>query len=109
MDNQIQKHLTPTFLLKWMVPGAIIGLVIISVFVFTADNPDPAWGKFWRIRPLIITPLAAAFGFLAFSLKDIIRPEGNLYKAVVYMASLVIFVIALWLGIVLGLDGTLWN
>ena len=75
----------------------------------SADNPDPAWGKFWRVRPLIITPLAAAFGFLAFSLKDIIRPEGNLYKAVVYMASLVIFVIALWLGIVLGLDGTLWN
>ena len=105
----INKRFTPKYFLKRMLPGAMIGLVVISLFVFTVDSPDPGWGKFWRIRPLIITPLAAAFGFLAFSLKDFIHPQGNTYKAIVFLASLAIFVFVLWMGVVLGLDGTLWD
>lgn len=96
-------------LFERMLLGAIIGLVIISFFVFTVDEPDPEWGKFWKIRPLIVTPLAGAFGILSFYLKDFIRFNNKLLNFLMVMVSLFVFLIALWLGIVLGLDGTLWN
>ena len=92
-----------------MLVGALIGLVVISFFIFPLDDPDPAWGKWWRVRPLIITPLAAAFGILIFYLKEFIRPKGRLMTVLVFLVSVIGFVVALWLGIVLGLDGTLWN
>jgi hypothetical protein len=92
-----------------MLTGAIIGLFIISFFVLSVDDPDPDWGKYWMIRPLVITPLAAAFGMLSFFLKDFIHPRGKFLTILVFSLSLVVFVIALWLGFVLGLDGTLWD
>jgi hypothetical protein len=58
---------------------------------------------------LIITPLAGAVGILSFYLKDFIRPQSNLMTALVFVFSLLAFIVALWMGIVLGLDGTLWN
>ncbi|MBC2839818.1 potassium transporter KefB [Robiginitalea sp. SC105] len=94
---------------KRMSLGALIGLALISLLIFSVDHPDPAWGPYWRIRPLVITPLAAAFGMLSFYLRDIVRPQSDLKRGLVFLASLLGFVISLWLGTVLGLDGTLWN
>lgn len=95
--------------LKRMMLGAAIGLVLISFFIFSVDNPNPEWGKYWRIKPLIITPLVAAFGFLSFYLKEYINPKTDAGKIVVFFISTLVFLVALWLGTVLGLDGTLWN
>jgi hypothetical protein len=92
-----------------MLLGAAIGFAIISVFVFSVDNPNPDWGKFWRIRPLIITPLAGAFGILSFYLTNLIRPQGQFMTVLIYTFSTIAFIIALWLGTVLGLAGTLWD
>jgi hypothetical protein len=92
-----------------MLIGAAIGLAIISLFIFQIDDPNPEWGKCWRVKPLIITPLVAAFGFLSFYLKHYINPKTDSGKIVVFLISTFVFVVALWLGIVLGLDGTLWN
>lgn len=92
-----------------MITGTIIGLAVISLFVFSVNDPDPDWGNNWRIRPLIVTPLVAAFGFLSFYLKEYIHPKSDWGKITVFLISAVAFVVALWLGTVLGLDGTLWN
>lgn len=89
--------------------GALIGLGFISLFVFDVKNPDPSWGPNWQIRPLIITPLFGAFGMLFFYLQDIFKPKGELAATFIIAGEIVLFAIALWLGIVLGLDGTLWN
>lgn len=97
-----------TILQRFLV-GYVIGLLIISLFIFTVDNPDPTWGKYWRIRPLIITPIAVGLGMFAFFLKDVLPPPNKWILALIYVMSTLMFVIALWLGIVLGLDGTLWN
>ena len=106
---QFVRQIPPASLLVRMLTGALIGLVLISSFAFSVDNPDPAWGPFWRVRPLIITPLAGAFGILSFYLKDFARPQGTVMTILVYAFSALIFLVALWMGIVLGLDGTLWN
>lgn len=94
---------------KRMLLGASIGLAIISLFVFSVDDPNPEWGANWRIRPLVITPLAAALGMLAFYLKDLVRLQSDVMRLLVFLLSLFGFLVALWLGTVLGLDGTLWD
>ena len=96
-------------IIKRMQIGWFVGLLLISSFIFRVDNPDPAWGRFWMIRPLVVTPLVAAFGFLSFFLRDYIRPQSDAGRIAVFIISLLAFVVALWLGTILGLDGTLWN
>lgn len=92
-----------------MLVGATLGLGIISLFVFGVDHPHPSWPDNWRVRPLIITPIAAAFGMLSFLLSEIIGVKKDWGKILVFLISLIIFLLCLWLGTVLGLAGTLWN
>lgn len=92
-----------------MLLGAAIGLGIISFFVFSVGQSNPEWGEFWRVRPLIITPLAGAFGILAFYLKNIFRTKSRAWTVVLNILSTLAFLFALWLGTILGLSGTLWD
>jgi hypothetical protein len=96
-------------LTKRMAVGAGIGLVLITLFLFTAGTPDPSWPRFWRIQPLIIVPLAGAMGglcnYFLVHHYNLIR----LNKTFAIILSVLIFVIGLWMGIVLGLDGTYWD
>lgn len=96
-------------LIRKAIFGALIGLAIISFFVFTTDHPKPEWGKFWMIRPLIITPLAGAFGGFILYSPEFLNFKSKWKKAGITVLSVICFIISLWLGIVLGLDGTLWN
>lgn len=92
-----------------MFLGALIGFLIISFFVFGVDNPSPSWPVNWRIRPLIITPIAGAFGILSFYLSDILGTKNELVRVFLIFISSILFLISLWLGTVLGLVGTMWN
>lgn len=92
-----------------MMLGAGIALAVISLFVFGADNTPAEWGKFWMIRPLIITPLAGATGGAFYHFMDRLRAKGEINGAVAIILSLLVYIIGLWLGIVLGLDGTMWD
>ena len=103
------KQISIKSLILRMLIGACIGLLIIFLFLINVDNPKPEWGTYWRIKPLIITPLVSAIGFLSFFFKEYLNPESYLSKLFVFIISLIAFIISLWMGIVLGLDGTLWN
>ena len=92
-----------------MMIGAGIALAVISLFVFGVDNARPEWGPLWMIRPLIVTPLAGATGGAFYFFMDRMRAKGQINGFVVIILSVIVYVIGLWLGIVLGLDGTLWN
>lgn len=95
-------------LVKPMLIGAAIAFLAISFFVFGIDHPDPAWGKYWRVRPLIITPLAGAMGGAFYAFMDYQCSRG-FNRTLAVLMSIVVYFIGLWLGIVLGLDGTMWN
>jgi len=101
--------ISAVFIFKRALIGALIGFGIISLFVFTVTNPNPEWGENWKVRPLIVTPLATALATLSFLLKNLFEPKRKWVKALVVLISTVGFAIGLWLGVVLGLDGTLWN
>jgi hypothetical protein len=89
--------------------GAVIGMAIICYFVFNVDHPDPAWGEYWRVRPLIVEPLAGAMGGVLIYLVNHLRTQNKMLIAFATIASYLGFVIAIWMGIVAGLHGTMWN
>ncbi len=98
----------PVSLVKPILVGAGIALLVISFFVFGVDEANPAWGKFWMIRPLIITPLAGAMGGAFYSFMYYQSSRG-FNRTLAIISSLVVYFIGLWLGTVLGLAGTMWN
>ena len=89
--------------------GYILGLGVISLFISGIDHPKPEWGQHWMIRPLIITPLVSAAGALALLLPDFLKIITPWKRLLALFAGLILFMITLWLGIIVGLDGTLWN
>lgn len=61
------------------------------------------------IKPLIIVPLAGAIGGIFYYVMDHLRYNGGWKLILANILSLIAYSIGLWLGIVLGLDGTFWN
>jgi hypothetical protein len=108
-QNTFAQHTKQVSIVKPILVGAAIGLILISTFVFRVDNPKPEWGKLWMIRPLIITPMAGALGGLVFYFMNYLSSRGSINKFLAILLSLIVFIIGLWMGIVVGLDGTLWD
>jgi hypothetical protein len=95
---------------KRMLWGAWIGLVVIAVFLIPSNNPTPPeWGSFWMIRPLIVVPFAGAMGGLCNYYILTFHQLVGLNRIVAIVISVLVSVIGLWMGIVLGLDGTMWD
>lgn len=88
--------------------GGAVGAVLISLLVFGVDSPDPEWGRYWMIRPLIVTPLAGAIGGAFYFLMDQQASRG-MNRTLAMVLSLLVFLVGLWMGTVLGLAGTMWN
>lgn len=96
-------------LLKLALLGAAIGFLLIGIFLMGVQNPKPEWPRLWMLKPLIIVPIAGAMGGVFFYLLDYLRFYGGWNKIFIYAVSFLMFVFCLWLGTVLGLNGTLWN
>jgi hypothetical protein len=92
-----------------MLQGAGIALVLIGFFLLSVKNPNPNWPKLWMLKPLLIVPAAGATGGVFYYFMDQLRYQGGWLKALANILSLLVYIIGLWLGSVLGLDGTLWN
>ena len=105
-NSTLQTHHS---LIKRIIMGAAIGLLLISLFLLSAGEPDPAWGKLWILRPLIIVPLAGAIGGLCNYFIMLFHNHFGVNRIIATILSVTVFIIGLWLGIVLGLDGTMWN
>ena len=99
----------PASLTKRMLQGAGIALLLIIFFLSAAGEPNPEWGKLWMLRPLIIVPLSGAMGGVFYYFMDHMRYQGIWRKILANVLSLVVFIIALWMGTILGLDGTMWD
>lgn len=101
---------TSTLLLKRVLIGAGIALLLITVFIMPSIlHPKPEWSKLWMLRPLLVVPVA---GGLAAAIIHVLlgwQAKNGWPKILVYFVCLLGYLIALWLGTVAGLDGTLWN
>lgn len=92
-----------------MLWGAGIALTLIILFLTGAGEPDPRWGKLWMVKPLIVVPLAGSMGGLFYHFMDRIRYQGGWKKLLANIVSVIVYVFVLWIGTVLGLNGTMWN
>lgn len=97
-------------LIKRMIIGAGIALFLMLAFFIlpVINHPNPDWGKYWMIKPLVIMPIAGASGGAFFYLLTQ-RFRTGLSGILAYVFSAIAFIIALWMGTVLGLNGTMWH
>lgn len=96
-------------LLIHMLTGAVIALIIIIFFLYDTPEPDPGWPKLWFIRPLIIVPLAGSLGGAFYFFTGLMRSRGGWRKILAGALSLAVYLISLWAGTILSLNGTWWD
>jgi hypothetical protein len=95
--------------LAWkMAIGGLIGLVLIGLFLYPS-HPNPEWGRFWWIRPFIAVPVAGALGGVFNYFVSQQTFTRRWVKIMALILSLFVFLVALWMGTVVGLDGTYWD
>ena len=108
-NNPTTPPIHPVSVARRMLQGAAIAFILISIFLLSVRHPNPAWPKLWMVKPLIIVPLAGALGGIFYYLMDHLRYQGGWIKVLAFIFSLIVYIVVLWLGTVLGLNGTLWN
>ncbi len=98
-------------MIKPVLVGAAIALTLICVFLFAGNiTTQPEWGNYWKLKPLIIVPLAGAMGGLFFHfMNNLLWLQVSWKKILAIIIGCVGYVFTIWIGTVLGLNGTLWN
>jgi hypothetical protein len=99
----------PAALAKCALTGGAIALVLISLFLSGVNHPNPSWPALWYLLPLIIVTLAGATGGAVYYFINRTGSRAGWPKIAIVIISLFIYVAGLWMGTVLGLDGTLWD
>jgi hypothetical protein len=96
-------------MLKATLVGGTIGLGLILLFLLSAGAGDPAWPKYWQVKPLLVVPIAGGLGGIFYHYMNDVRSRGGWQRIAADILSLVVFLFCLWIGSVLGLNGTYWN
>jgi len=108
-ENLTTSPIHPSSLGKRMLLGGSLALILISLFLLSSGGSNPEWGKFWMIRPLLTVTFAGAVGGAFFYVMDGFRYRNQWNKIGVNILCLIVYIIGLWMGTVLGLNGTMWN
>ncbi|WP_339611343.1 potassium transporter KefB [uncultured Planktosalinus sp.] len=95
--------------IKHVVIGALIALVLMVLLLSGVNEPKPEWSAYWKVRPLLIISLAGSAGGAFFSIMKPLRQKSGWSGFAAYFICFLVYIIGLWMGSVLGLDGTLWN
>ncbi|MES2681263.1 MAG: potassium transporter KefB [Bacteroidota bacterium] len=108
-NNLITWPVSTPALAKRMLIGAAIALLLIVIFLAGAGEPNPAWPRFWMLQPLLVVPFAGAMGGAFYYFMDHQRSRGGGRKILANVLSFLVYIFGLWMGTVLGLNGTMWN
>ena len=109
VENLTKRPLFTPALGKRMLTGAGIALVMISFFIISAGKGSPGWGDYWRIKPLLLTPCLGAITGLCYDVTEPLRRLSGWLGRLFLLVSLLGYFIGLWISLVLGLNGTMWN
>ncbi|GAB2685752.1 hypothetical protein GCM10027037_04210 [Mucilaginibacter koreensis] len=108
-NNLTTQRIQPASIVLRALLGAGIALILIIVFLSGVKHPKPEWGNLWMVKPLIVVPLAGAAGGAFSYLTGHFFTQHGWHKALAIVIGCACYIIALWVGTVLGLNGTLWN
>ena len=104
-----ETKLRGSLLFTYGVVGAAIGLSIIGAFLYTVRNPNPLWGSYWTLRPVLSCALS---GFVAGTILYILMSypyRTMLWSILGKLIGFATFFGLLWVGMVAGLAGTFWH
>lgn len=104
-----EKPLFTPLLGRRMLTFAIVGLVAIAIFVIGAGEGNPSWGKYWRIKPLLLTPFICAMVGLCYDITEPLRRLTGWKGNVFFVLSIIGALIGFWMSMILGLNGTMWD
>lgn len=95
-------------LAQYMITGGIIALLLILAFLLPAGNPKPGWGSYWMVKPLLLVPVSGmAGGAIYYFITS--RLSSRITQIPATFLGIMVFLVTVWLGTVLGLNGTYWN
>lgn len=92
-----------------MMQGAGMALLLISLFLLGAGEPDPDWPRYWMIKPLLTVTGAGALGGLFIYNMDPLLSLGGWRKIFAIVLSVLVYLLVLWLSTALALNGTMWD
>ncbi len=92
-----------------MIIGGTIAFIMICMLVFSVKEPRPEWGSYWKIQPLVVAPVVGALGGLFYFLVNYLGAKWGLNKYLTIVLGVLGLIISLWMSIVFGLHGTMWN
>lgn len=95
-------------LINKMLLSATIGIIIAGSFVYSNTPYNDNWGHLWFIKPLILIPLSGSVGGALYYLFTRYM-QNVLPKWLLFAVGTLLFGISLWVGTILGLNGTYWN
>jgi hypothetical protein len=96
-------------LLIFMLLGALPAISLMSLMVFTVDHVKPEWGEYWYIRPLVVIAFAGGAGGACVYFINRWFGPGVGRKIAAFGVSAIVYLIGLWMGTVIGCNGTLWD
>lgn len=108
-ENAIKRLHLSSAVGRRMLVGGGIALALICIFVLGAGEGSPAWGPYWRIKPLLLTPFLGGLIGLCYDLTEPLRQLNGWQGKLFFILSLLSYAIGLWISLVLGLNGTMWN
>lgn len=108
-NNTTLLTVKPVEVAKRMFIGAALAFALILSLLLSVDAPKPEWGQLWMLKPLLVTPLAGAAGGAFFYLMTQIVKDNVWAKLIAVLVGLIGYVITIWLGSVIELNGTLWD
>jgi hypothetical protein len=108
-ENLAKRPLFTPALGKRMLLGAAIGLAVISFFVIGTGKGNPAWGEYWRIKPMLLTPALGALVGLCYDITEPLRRINGWVGRLFFVLSILGYFVGIWMSLVLGANGTMWN
>ena len=92
-----------------LIIGAAAGLLVASYFLLMLNPNHPDWGRFWMIQPLLVLPFAGTMAGLCNYIIMRYRTLIGVNRYIALFGSIMVSIVGLWMGIVLGFHGTMWN
>jgi hypothetical protein len=93
---------------KFILYPALLGFLLASLFLISVGGGPSDWHPAWMLQPLI---LVTAAGATAGSIHGGLAPRffRGKYKILHYAALGLLYLVAYWMGMVLGFHGTYWH
>lgn len=110
-QSELQQILRSKPLIKRALQGAGIALAIVIIFIFVVEvrGGDIGFGA-WMFLPVIALAIAGAFGGIFYCMMDLLRVHGGWKKLMANVASVLVYIVTLYLSLILALNAVgLWN